>query len=122
MCLHQCFYCPVTWQDTAIADIHGLIFDADLDGDAGCIVVVGQRIVNRLAYALVRERVGLYPHVVLIGNGRFEVLRIDQINDLIVNVEQRTFLVFVPELILLYRFYCQRQSKRSKTHNRKRRE
>ena len=81
MGLHQCVHCPASRQDTAIADDHGLVFDADLNGRTVHIAVMHNRVVHSLTHRSSGKRIGLLPAVVLEGDFCLEVFQVNQMPD-----------------------------------------
>ena len=89
MRLHQGFHRPVFGQDATVADDDGLVLDADLYGRAKHIAIVGDRVVNRLAYGIARKRIGLNPPVVFVGDFRLQIFQVNQVNHLVGNLDER---------------------------------
>ncbi len=81
MRLRQRVCCPAIRQNTAIADDHCLIFNADLNGRAVHIAVMHDGVVHGLAYRRSGKGIRLLSAVVLKGDLGFEIFEVNQINN-----------------------------------------
>ncbi len=90
MWFHQSFGCPPLREDTAVADVHGIIHDFNLDRNACSIIIMAEGVIDSFPHTIYRERISFHSYIMLIGDYSLQILGVNKVNHTVCNAEKRT--------------------------------